>query len=37
MPVFVSTWIRSEKDIKLLKVIPAEDVYPTFLKLFGKK
>jgi branched-chain amino acid transport system substrate-binding protein len=37
IPVFVSTWIGSKKDIKLLKVIPAEGVYPTFLKLFGKK
>ena len=37
MPVFVSTWIGSKREIKLLKVIPGEDIYPTFLKIFGKK
>jgi hypothetical protein len=37
MPVFVSTWIGSKKEIKILTVTPGEDIYPTFLKIFGKK
>ncbi|MFH1625342.1 MAG: ABC transporter substrate-binding protein [Pseudomonadota bacterium] len=37
MPLFVSTWIGSKKQIKLLKVIPPDDVYPLYLKMFGKK